>query len=1349
MNIRSLSLLAAVPLLASLSFPHTTYAAIADSPLYLTASAPPNVLLNMSVETPMGGAAYNDQNDTGSGGTCTGRISYNDGAGNYSNYGSCYTPSSTYVGYFDPNKCYTYDTASSYTWGGSTLYGNFVPSSAVLNTNHQCSGKWSGNFLNWVSMTAIDMFVKTMTGGNRVIDTVGSSAKTVVARSRKQNNDDWFPYKIIGTGVGNGVAPSTVTPFTSGTLIIYNFSDIGIGVSTTKAGAAAAGTNGTNLFRVATQVCNTTAGVEGNCTAYTDSSSNTYYKPEGLVQANAEKMRFSLTSYLFDGSQDRDGGVLRTNMKYIGPRKFNGSTGLWDTNTGGTTNREWYPQSDANAGQLISNPDGASGGLNSGLINYVNKFSEVGYKSYDPIGELFYESIRYFKNLGPTPTTYGADTSNGRNLTAVGRTTSDSRNGGFWFYQSGEWQDPILFSCQKNFIIGINDANPWLDKRLPGTSFTSSTLNGTALIGHDWGEPPNADSSINVTDWTRKVGQAEGLHTTWQNTGTWTSTGSVSSVSGTWDSVGGDASNFNNTCSAKAVTNLGTVMGTCPSPGKQNSYYIAGLAYYANTTDLRLDVTGTQNVSTFMIDSQEYSTAPLDGPRNMLWLAGKYGGFIDQNGNNLPDLASEWDSDGDGYPDNYVLATNPDKMIAALTRSFADIESRTSSASAVSANSTRLDTDTLIYQVKFNSGNWSGQVIAYEQVIDPTQPNVFILQERWNTDTMVNITSLAQANGRKILSWNPDSKIGSVFDCDDSSMADTTNVPNNTSCWLTATQRGYLGTTQTSRINVLDYLRGDQSLEKTTSNSTGIYRDRTKTLGDIIDSDPAFAGQGNYGYDALADADGGGSLYATFRTNNGTRTKMLYVGGNDGMLHGLNADTGVEVFNYVPNAAFPKLLGLTNINFTHKYLVDGSPVISDAYIGSAWKTYVVGNMGMGGRSVFAIDVTDPDAVSKTSVKWEFDNTVSNELGYLFGKPSVVRMQNGRWAAIFGNGFGGGSGTAKLFIVFLDADLSNGWTSGSDYIVLNTNSTTANGMGSPAVLVDSSYTASAIYAGDLQGNIWKFDVSDSNPNNWGSSLKTGSTPKPLFTAKYPNSTGTPQPITAPLEIGSNSQGGYMIYFGTGKYFEDGDQSNLAVQTFYGIWDQIATNGSSSQITYTNRTDALYQHSIIEEGITSGDQYRWRILSDPPTSNIYTTGGKRGWFLDLKVSGGTATGERVVAEPLLRNGRIIFVTLVPSTDPCSYGGYSWIMEMNAEDGSRLSYNVFDINGDGVFDTSDNRGSSAANSVSGISPQSGIVKTPAVLSQGTKEKKCVSGSSGGMVECIDEKGSAKPRASWRQIQ
>src|SRR6185312_2884781 len=197
----------------------------------------------------------------------------------------------------------------------------------------------------------------------------------------------------------------------------------------------------------------------------------------------------------------------------------------------------------------------------------------------------------------------------------------------------------------------------------------------------------------------------EGLNgTTWLNSGNWTS----GSYSGVNDSVGGGVGNWDNSCTSKVVGNLGEVMGTCPYPGKQNSYYIAGLAYYANTSDLRPDLAndrGAQNVSSFFIDTQEYSTNPLDGTKNMLWLAGKYGGFADANNDGIPQ-ASEWDADNDGLPDNYVLATLPQNLVAGLNKAFDFIDSRTASASSASVNSGSISTETRVFQAKFNSGTW-------------------------------------------------------------------------------------------------------------------------------------------------------------------------------------------------------------------------------------------------------------------------------------------------------------------------------------------------------------------------------------------------------------------------------------------------------------------------------------------------------------------------------------------------------------------------------------------------------------------------------------------------------------------
>jgi type IV pilus assembly protein PilY1 len=191
------------------------------------------------------------------------------------------------------------------------------------------------------------------------------------------------------------------------------------------------------------RVCSSTpTGLDdSNCVSY-----GSYSKPEGAIQRNARTKRFGAISYSTDGSNTRDGGVLRSDMKYVGPTLPDGST---------NSVAEFR-----NDGTLVNNPDGASGGLNSGVINYINKFSDAAYKSLDPVSELFYESIRYFKHLGPTPE-YSAG-------------LTDAQKGGFQIVNS--WSDPQQYKCQKNFIIAINDANPWLDKKLPGTFFTSSTM---------------------------------------------------------------------------------------------------------------------------------------------------------------------------------------------------------------------------------------------------------------------------------------------------------------------------------------------------------------------------------------------------------------------------------------------------------------------------------------------------------------------------------------------------------------------------------------------------------------------------------------------------------------------------------------------------------------------------------------------------------------------------------------------------------------------------------------------------------------------------------------------------------
>ncbi len=1237
----------------------------------------------MSVETPMGGAAYADQPGNPPG--CSGRVG---------GFGVCYFNNHEYLGYFDPKKCYSYNSSSDY----------FEPVGAT-NALHECSGQWSGNFLNWATMTAIDEFIWTMTGGNRVVDT---KSLTIIKRARRHSNDNWYPKKKLRASLN--VDPSTVTPFSDSEIFITNEA-FKLKIGTTDGGSQ----NG--IYEVRVKVCDPTMP-EDNCTQYSDGGS-TYWKPEGLIQRNADFMRFAVTSYSLDNSKSRDGGVLRSNMKFVGPKMPDGSGGT-------TTNPKMEIDED---GLLINNPDGAGGGLNSGVINYINKFSEHGYKSYDPASELYYESIRYFMNLGRTP-----EYANG---------LSDAQKGGFQVLTN--WSDPIQYKCQKNFIIGINDANPWRDKKLPGTCFNNSTVNGKTVDDGDYGEPTNASSfidpdsssQINVCSLTNTVGQLEGLNgVTWSNSGTWTS----GTLSGTNDSVGGGFSNFDNTCSSKFVSALGEVMGTCPYPGKQNSYYIAGLAYYANTHDIRSDFDDKQTITSFFLDTQEYNSNPLDGNKNMLWLAGKYGGFVDIDNNNEPNLQEEWDADYDGVPDNFVFVTQPEKMVIALNKAFKTIKKSISSAASAAASSTSLTTNSKVFQARFDSSDWSGQLLSYDIDLSGT------ISSTANWDAGDKMPS-----NRTIITFGRDSKDGIPFTWSAiSGLSDTTQKD-------LLNQNGF-GTADNLGNDRVDFLRGSEIKG---------FRTRSSKLGDIVHSAPFFVGPPKAGY-----ID---SSYATFAASKASREPMIYVGANDGMLHGFAAATGEEKIAYVPGSVYKNLSALTNSLYgrtllPHRYYVDSSPMVADAEVNSSWKTILAGGLNGGGQGYYALDISNPSNFSESKaadlVLWEFTDEDDADLGYTYNQPplnflthqsaQIAKMNNGKWALIVGNGYNNSedengacsdsdpatlctassTGHAALFILFLEGGIDGDWTDSGDYIKIDTgigNTSTPNGLATPMPIdTDGDGDIDLAYAGDLRGNLWKFNLKNSDPTKWKK--------KKLFQAK--DSNGKKQPITTAPIVVPHPQGGYMVSFGTGKYLEQSDLSTSTTQTLYGLWDNRAGGGVS---TITNR-NALVEQKVIGVKKVAGIDYR---LS---TKNSVDYTNKRGWYMDLPTS-----GERVAYNPIARDQRSVFVTMIPdSSDPCAAGGYGWIMELDYLNGSRLDEPPFDVNGDNKINNNDKIAydEDSDGTDENLPPTGkkldGIPTTPAVLDKDKEtEVKIISQSTGALGTLLESKPAGiYGRLSWRQL-
>jgi type IV pilus assembly protein PilY1 len=592
-------------------------------------------------------------------------------------------------------------------------------------------------------------------------------------------------------------------------------------------------------------------------------------------------------------------------------------------------------------------------------------------------------------------------------------------------------------------------------------------------------------------------------------------------------------------------------------------------------------------------------------------------------------------------------------------------------------------------------------------------------------------------------------------------------------------------------------------------------------LGDIVNSDAVYVSNEDYGYAgkyaSIPEAGTSGASYQAFvdaktdAPSKKSKYMMTYVGANDGYLHGFDARipplssgvrtkdplAGQELLAYMPNTVFSlntagqySVRNLSAPDYTHQYFVDGSPKVSDVYFSSdsKWHTVLVGTTGAGGKGVFALDITDPGTFATANpVLWEISNTdapkaaditeFASNMGYSLPQPSIGRMANGKWAAIVANGYASGDGSTnggKAVLYIIDIQTGN---------IIKTidtgegSATLKNGLSTPfAADVNQDGIIDAVYAGDLLGNMWKFDVSDSSTSKWDVAYKKSGKSIPLFTACFNASSdatcdASRQPITNKPQVGkvgsTQTPGDVMVYFGTGKYFEDSDNDilNTKTQSFYGIWDKCPLGSSGTLCSTTVPKSTLVKQTIMAE-LTSPANIR---VTSPNTVDYST---KNGWYMDFEDPNSTTTpkankGERIVSASLLRGGRIIFVTLIPTpdttatTDVCIAGSKSesWLMEMDALSGARLKAPALDINGSGTVTDEDTvsvmvDGVATDVPASGVKMTGGSTKTPAVINNpGSDELKFTGSSSGEKPGKIAERPSStstsgSERQSWRQL-
>lgn len=436
-----------------------------------------------------------------------------------------------------------------------------------------------------------------------------------------------------------------------------------------------------------------------------------------------------------------------------------------------------------------------------------------------------------------------------------------------------------------------------------------------------------------------------------------------------------------------------------------------------------------------------------------------------------------------------------------------------------------------------------------------------------------------------------------------------------------------------SMADAFGYLRGEQSQEQSAALPMG-FRQRSGRIGSVINSEPVLETRSNYlpFFDSLAGPEG--VAYRAYLTSKRTNfTPTVFVGGNAGKLHGFHADTGAELFAFIPNGALPNLGLLLDRRYNHRYFVDGQPHITDAMVNGAWTTVLLGNMGRGGRSVFALDVRNTTTFNASNVLWELPSADA-DLGLGFGRVRAMWGEDGAWYAVFGNGINSVNGDPVLYLVNL--------STGQVVRRIRAAAHVDNGLTQIAIWdADGNGRIDTVYGGDFLGNIWKFDLSASSSAAWNVAFAG----EPLFTAKDPD--GASQPITGAINASSGVSGGVMLHFGTGRYLSDGDaviSGPQRMQTLYAVWDRGGRSGL--------RRDSLQEQRITSQfGAGSG-------LGRTISEHVVNYAAVNGWFIDLAVVGVAAGGERFIGTPALVGTDIVFTTSEPAgTTICAPGLRSW--------------------------------------------------------------------------------------------
>lgn len=1220
------------------------------TPPFLTSGSTPNVMILLSNSHTSFSAGYPHTNSTT---PCD----------NLDTDPTYYNDSKEYYGYFDPQKEYTYT-------GSSTPQG-FKPI-GYMETGHIPSrGGWSGNFLNWLTMSHVDFIRKALTGGKRGQD----SDRTMLERANIPNDDEhkWSRcVKAEDVERFTGLSSSSPVTFTNVGTTFF--------VDSNQNKVLDSGETG---FYAAVEVCvdETVNGEdihpEGNCIFYDNGSR---WKPEGLLQKFRDLARIGIMSYTHNTATIDKGGAVRVNIQDISD--------------------EINP-----TGNYISNSDG--------IIGYINSFEP---KSWDPLAEMYYEAIRYFKHIGPTSgfCPSSPDPPGGFKVLC-------DDNGGH------RWEDPILTGCEKNVILIINDEYPSRDSNdLPGANWTGISINN--------------DLGINVTTMANEVGSHEGVSGLGQMRGILPS---EPDSEGSYY-IGGLAR-------YALLTDLRSDF--------DDDQHIITFAIA-----LRASPGG-------------YQVPPP--PKNPLYLATKYGGFDDSNENGWPD-PGEWEGKTEGdvtWPKNFAHAESGEDFEQAMLEVFSAITAKTSSGTggAIVTSSERglgqffqayfepshkagteearwvgflhslwidaygnLREDTngdhrlvltsdKIVQLLFKESQNKTVVRKYPDAngdgiaddVTPEESDLANILPIWEGCKALGLMNINNRNIKTFIDKDLDGSVDSGEYADFSSANKNSILP-------------FLGLADPTDLdNLITYIRGTD---------VAGWRNRTVAsqkylLGDIVYSNPTPVDRPAENYDTIY----GDKTYLAYWNKYKNRPTHVYAGANDGMLHafyggifhsGDDPSTGgvaesayievesgkvlgEEVWAYIPNNLLPHLKWLTCPDYRHVYYVDLKPKVVDARIFSeswndpnsvhpyGWGTILIGGFRLGGSTItisktdfgsgsktsrafksayFAMDITDP---TNPQLLWE---KTYSEMGYTMNYPCIIRIQNGtatpstvayadqKWMLVIGNGptESNGSTRGRGYVYIIDLETG-------DLLRRMDVSNSSQEFMAPAASVDLNvnYDVDVIYLGSVTksgsqygGAMYRI-ATDSNDSedtpDWVTNISNWSISKLIDTGR---------PITAAPGV-SQIKNDIMVYFGTGRYIGSNDKNSTDLQKFYGIQDPCSFNyGSCSTTVMESNLANVTNIKVYENGTVTGlaSGSTWNDLLQ-----LFTPIDNYGFLMNLEQPTG-APSERVLVKPAIIGGLCIFSSFFPSSDPCAFAGDSRLYALYYKSGTAFKEEIIGTKTDG---------------------------------------------------------------------